>query len=606
MLIPQALRRLLRPLLVVVVVAGACVCVDGGPVRLPRRDTPDPVPDVPLVTSSGGSGALVHVTDTPEVDGSAGGGGDGGGGGGGVSGGPGVRQAAAGEARGARNGGVFGAGRSGPGMNGGREEVLRRERREVWAEGEAEGGAEGETPGSLSEPGEDQSRPTPYTARPPDSEGTTPGSTANFNFNSTASVPRGATSTSQDDGEAPAEVVSTPGSTPSGPPALDPALASPTGAPSSKEPPGASAGGQGPQIPGPTPSVAPSLGAPPLPPLADWGPDDATAPIVPDLLLAEVGPDVMPKPEGPESLWSEAASDSEADTEVPLTQDQSTEGTMSSEDLPLIFDPFDDVTPQGRLSTAGGPAAPGGPQPSASATATGGTFLSEAAFDRPVTVETDADGPSHPPPMLPREWMSPWQTSGTELLEPSASPVGALDHHAVKDSDNAEGLEEPSSISGLAASPLLSSGTPVTKATHHHASKSTSGLEEMESEEESDEDDSEEEQTNTPASNRPPYSLIPPPPVWVQRNQGLMRSWMELIREKAGYVSGMLVPVGIGIAGAILIVGALNSIRMIHRRRRNSFKYQRRKVRQQEQPRETGPGRPDQAMLLADSSEDEF
>ena len=50
------------------------------------------------------------------------------------------------------------------------------------------------------------------------------------------------------------------------------------------------------------------------------------------------------------------------------------------------------------------------------------------------------------------------------------------------DSDNAEGLEEPSSISGLAASSLLSSGTPVTKATHHHASKSTSGLEEMESE----------------------------------------------------------------------------------------------------------------------------
>ncbi|CAL8394467.1 unnamed protein product [Arctogadus glacialis] len=623
MLIPRTLRRLLLPLLVVVVVAGACVCVDGGPVRLPRRATPDPVPDMPLVTSSGGSGALVHVTDTTEGDGSAGGGGgDGGGGGGGVSGGPEVREDAPGEARGARNGGVFGAGRSGPGMNGGREEVLRRERREVWAEGgaegETEGEAEGETPGSLSEPGEDQSRPTPYTALPPDSEGTTPGSSAT-EFNSTASVPRGATSTSPDDGEAPAEVVNAPGSTLSGPPALDPALASPTGAPSSKEPPGASAGGQGPQIPGPTPSVAPSLGAPPLPPLAEWGPDEATAPIVPDLLLAEVGPDAMPKPEGPESLWSEAASDSEADTAVPLTQDQSTEGTMSSEDLPLIFDPFDDVTPQGASSTAGGPAAPGataapgGPQPSASATATGGTFLSEAAFDRPVTVETDGDGPSHPPPMLPREWMSPWQTSGTGLLEPSASPVGPLEHHAVKESDNAEGLEEPSSISGLAASSLLSSGTPVTKATHHHVSKPTSGLEEMESEEESDEDDSEEEQTNTPASNRPPYSLIPPPPVWVQRNQGLMRSWMELIREKAGYVSGMLVPVGIGIAGAILIVGALNSIRMIHRRRRNSFKYQRRKVRQQEvnitptqQPRETGPGRPDQAMLLADSSEDEF
>lgn len=47
-------------------------------------------------------------------------------------------------------------------------------------------------------------------------------------------------------------------------------------------------------------------------------------------------------------------------------------------------------------------------------------------------------------------------------------------------------------------------------------------------------------------------------------------------------MSGMLAPVGIGITGALLIVGALYSIRMIHRKRRNSFKHQRRKVRQQE------------------------
>lgn len=47
-------------------------------------------------------------------------------------------------------------------------------------------------------------------------------------------------------------------------------------------------------------------------------------------------------------------------------------------------------------------------------------------------------------------------------------------------------------------------------------------------------------------------------------------------------MSGMLVPVGIGITGALLIVGALYSIRVIHRERRNSFKHQRRKVRQHE------------------------
>ncbi|CAL8313207.1 unnamed protein product [Lota lota] len=627
-------QTLHHPLLLLLVGAGACLCVYGAPVYLPRRNSLDPPQDRLLVAGGGGSGASVHATDPSEVDGSAGGG-DGGGGG---SDGPRARGARPGEARGARSGDVrFGGGRWGPGVYSDREEVRRRERRAV------------ETQESLSEPGEDQSQPAPYTADSLDSERRTPGVSATEG-NVTALATRGATSTSPDDGQAPAEAVHAPRSALSGPPASGSAPTSPTGAlpqadardqrfaalekeptpgwPSSQGPQDVSAGGQRPQILGPIPSVSPSLGAPPFPGLAEWGQDGVTAPMVPDLLLAEVGPDVMPKPEGPESLWSEAVSDSEVDTEVPLSQDQSTEGTMSSEVLPLIFDPFDDVTPQGASTAgpaaAGATAAPGGPQPPITAMLTGGTFLSEAAFDRLVTVETDGDGPSHPPPMLLPEWMSPWQTSGTELLEPSTSPgpavppLGPLEHHAMKDSDKAEKLEEPSSLSGLAASSLLSSGTPVTKATHHQVSKSTSGLEEMESEvasqpypsvsltEESDEDDSEEEQTNTPASNRPPYSLIPPPPVWVQRNQGLMRSWMELIREKAGYVSGMLVPVGIGIAGAILIVGALNSIRMIHRRRRNSFKYQRRKVRQQEQPRETGPGCPDQAMLLADSSEDEF
>lgn len=47
-------------------------------------------------------------------------------------------------------------------------------------------------------------------------------------------------------------------------------------------------------------------------------------------------------------------------------------------------------------------------------------------------------------------------------------------------------------------------------------------------------------------------------------------------------MSGMLAPVGIGITGALLIVGALYSVRMIHRKRRNSFKHQRRKARQPE------------------------
>ncbi|KAG7267809.1 hypothetical protein CRUP_003623, partial [Coryphaenoides rupestris] len=323
------------------------------------------------------------------------------------------------------------------------------------------------------------------------------------------------------------------------------------------EPPGAGGKPVGGQRP-PVSFDLQSLDTSPFPALSEWGQEDgATAPFVPDLLLAEVGPDMMSKPEGPEVV-----------TEVPgLSQDPSTERTMSSEDLPLIFDPFDDVTPQGVTAvppgviTVAAAATPGSPPhpPPVAAMATGGTF---PLPDRLVTAETDGGGgggPSHPPPLVPL--MPEWQASGTELPEPRARPSVP---HAVKDSDRAEKREEISIISGLPTSTLLllSSATPVTTATHRHVFKSTSGLEEMESE---------------------------------------VRNWMELLREKAGYVSGMLVPVGIGIAGAILIVGALYSVRMIHRRRRNSFKYQRRK-----QPRESGPGRPDQAMLLADSSEDEF
>ena len=70
---------------------------------------------------------------------------------------------------------------------------------------------------------------------------------------------------------------------------------------------------------------------------------------------------------------------------------------------------------------------------------------------------------------------------------------------------------------------------------------------------------------------------------WIRRVYDSARVWpLRIHPRQAGYVSGMLAPVGIGITGALLIVGALYSIRMIHRKRRNSFKHQRRKVRQPE------------------------
>ncbi|XP_068948377.1 armadillo-like helical domain-containing protein 4 isoform X2 [Petaurus breviceps papuanus] len=86
---------------------------------------------------------------------------------------------------------------------------------------------------------------------------------------------------------------------------------------------------------------------------------------------------------------------------------------------------------------------------------------------------------------------------------------------------------------------------------------------------------------------------------WEQQNQGLVRSWMEKLKDKAGYMSGMLVPVGVGIAGALFILGALYSIKIMNRQRRNGFKRHKRKQREFNSMQ-------DRVMLLADSSEDEF
>lgn len=305
-------------------------------------------------------------------------------------------------------------------------------------------------------------------------------------------------------------------------------------------------------------------------------------------MLPAIGP--LPK-DGLESLWTEAARPSGADTVGPLSQDDATESTMSSESLPLIFEPQEDVSPEGALS--------------------------------------DRARPSEVPPPLPPDWTSLGQASGTELQEPIRSVMSEQGAGSEADWDEtATGAAKTSNLeeNSQSASPSLSSPprhtTTVTTATvtmaiqHHRHMKCSHGFDEMGSDEDPDEDEenseeseeSDEDLTEAPKASTPPlrYSLIPPPRVWVQRNQGLMRSWVEMMREKAGNVSGMLAPVGIGISGALLLVGALYSIRTMHRRRRNSFKHQRQKTRQQEQPRDPGTSGQDQAMLLADSSEDEF
>nr|XP_046154768.1 armadillo-like helical domain-containing protein 4 [Oncorhynchus gorbuscha]XP_046154769.1 armadillo-like helical domain-containing protein 4 [Oncorhynchus gorbuscha]XP_046154770.1 armadillo-like helical domain-containing protein 4 [Oncorhynchus gorbuscha]XP_046154771.1 armadillo-like helical domain-containing protein 4 [Oncorhynchus gorbuscha] len=348
--------------------------------------------------------------------------------------------------------------------------------------------------------------------------------------------------------------------------------------------------------------------------------DGATAFALPDPLLPDLGPALTgsSRQDDPDSLWTEPLQQNGAvDASAPPLQDASTEGTMSSEDLPLIFEPFDDVTPEG-AGVATAVLAAGNSQLSVSMSTTG-MLLSEVEFDQ---VDTGDTGPSRVPPLVLPDWTSPWQTSGAEISEPICPSGPPIDPHPSETeqpggSETIQNPEETPPTSEPNPTSIASQQinmTTVTKTTNLPVVKS--GLEELESEEEPEVDenteeseDSEEEQKETPipAPTRPPYSLIPPPPVWVQRNQGLMRSWVELIREKAGYVSGMLAPVGIGIMGALLIVGALYSIRMIHRKRRNSFKHQRRrKARHTEQPREPSSNGQDQAMLLADSSEDEF
>ncbi|XP_077409692.1 uncharacterized protein armh4 isoform X2 [Vanacampus margaritifer] len=295
-----------------------------------------------------------------------------------------------------------------------------------------------------------------------------------------------------------------------------------------------------------------------------WEHEGPAMPTPPEPFLPEMGVDTMPKEDGVDSLWTEAPGPS-GDTAAPPSQDDTTEGTMSSESLPLIFEPLEESAaqlPPAVMATAVTPPP------------------SEADSEQPVATETDK--PPRTAPMTTPDGQSP-------------------------EAGGQSGNTQTSELTDTAQA-----STPVTTATYPPVPQSQSGLEETDSEddgensEESLEDEESEEDPTETSWTQPPYSLVPPPPVWVQRNQGLMRSWVAMIREKAGYVSGMLAPVAIGMVGALLLVGVLYSVRRIQRRRRNSFKRQRRKVRPAEQPGETCTGRQDQAMLLADSSEDEF
>ncbi|XP_065112656.1 uncharacterized protein [Paramisgurnus dabryanus] len=279
----------------------------------------------------------------------------------------------------------------------------------------------------------------------------------------------------------------------------------------------------------------------------------------------------------PLHLQREPAEEEEVSVE-PSSQDLLAETIMSSEDLPLIFEPFEDLTP---------------PETSVAVMPTAVTVEDAELLVSMDTAQTSSDLLLTGIP----ERSSLGQTSGTEMSDAVSASQTGLD---VESDGKRRNDDIPQMMMSVTKSEVIQLPT----------SKPKADAEDLESKEEPDEDeedegvDSDEEESEEDLAETtmaPSNSLIPPPPpVWMQGNQGLVRSWVELIREKAGYVSGMLAPVGIGIAGALLLVGALYGIRAIHRRRRENIKHQR--IRP---PREVRR-RPDNAMLLADSSEDEF
>lgn len=104
---------------------------------------------------------------------------------------------------------------------------------------------------------------------------------------------------------------------------------------------------------------------------------------------------------------------------------------MSSEALPLIFEPVEDATVEGEAAAAPTAHGPSAVQPPA-AMATRGIPLLELDLDQLVTVETDREGPSRDPPVLLPDWTLSWQTSGAELLEPISSSGSSLAQRQVK------------------------------------------------------------------------------------------------------------------------------------------------------------------------------
>ncbi|XP_019737803.1 uncharacterized protein armh4 isoform X2 [Hippocampus comes] len=79
--------------------------------------------------------------------------------------------------------------------------------------------------------------------------------------------------------------------------------------------------------------------------LSTWERQGPVMPTSPELFFPDIGEDSMLKEDSAEGLWTEAPRPS-GDTAPPPSQDDTTEGTMSSESLPLIFEPLEESATQ--------------------------------------------------------------------------------------------------------------------------------------------------------------------------------------------------------------------------------------------------------------------
>ncbi|XP_058612010.1 uncharacterized protein LOC131527152 isoform X2 [Onychostoma macrolepis] len=188
---------------------------------------------------------------------------------------------------------------------------------------------------------------------------------------------------------------------------------------------------------------------------------------------------------------------------LPSSQDVGTEATMSSEDLPLIFEPFEDVTPAGASS-----------EPSVAMTPAAVT-AGDAELERMVSMDTDHTSSDV-------RLSAALETSG--VREPITESHPAEEHHGTTQRDDVTQSAVTHQALGLSEVAHLPASKPKTDTEDPKMKEETDEDEEdeeMDSEEEEEESEEDLTESTIAPHSRPPYGLIPPPPVWVQRNQGL-------------------------------------------------------------------------------------